>query len=142
MTKRNANAEWQGNVEDGSGTITVGDGVFKGAYSYDSRFGEGEGTNPEQLLAAAHAGCFTMALSNVLSSAGHIPDSLHTDARIQLRNIDGRPSLTRINLDTQGHVPGVDEEQFQSYAEEAKANCPVSRALTGIPEIVLTAKLV
>jgi lipoyl-dependent peroxiredoxin len=141
MTKRNANAEWQGNVENGSGTITVGDGVFKGAYSYDSRFGEGEGTNPEQLIAAALAGCFTMALSNVLSSAGHVPDSLHTDARVQLRNLDGRPSLARIDLDTQGHVPDVDEEQFRSYAQEAETNCPVSRALAGIPEIVLTATL-
>jgi lipoyl-dependent peroxiredoxin len=128
-------------VQSGSGTVTVGDGVFEGAYSYESRFGEGEGTNPEQLIAAAHAACFTMALSNVLSAAGHVPDSLHTNARVQLRNIDGAPTLARIDLDTEGQVTDVDEQQFRSYADQAKATCPVSRALAGIPEIVLTAKL-
>ena len=141
MTVRSGSAEWHGNVESGSGTVTVGDGVFEGAYSYDSRFGEGKGTNPEQLIAAAHASCFTMALSNVLSTAGHPPQSLRTNARVQLRNIDGAPTLARINLDTEGRVPGVDERQFRAYADEAKRVCPVSRALAGIPEIVLTAKL-
>jgi osmotically inducible protein OsmC len=141
MTVRNGSAEWRGNVESGSGTVTVGDGVFEGAYSYESRFGEGEGTNPEQLIAAAHAACFTMALSNILSTAGHTPDSLRTNARVHLRNIDGAPTLARIDLDTEGHVPGVDEQQFGSYADEAKTTCPVSRALAGIPEIVLTTKL-
>jgi osmotically inducible protein OsmC len=82
-----------------------------------------------------------MALSNILSGAGHAPESLHTDARVQLRNVDGAPTLARIDLDTEGRVPGIDEQQFQSYADDAKANCPVSRALAGIPEIVLTAKL-
>jgi osmotically inducible protein OsmC len=141
MTVRSGSAEWHGNVESGSGTVTVGDGVFEGAYSYDSRFGEGNGTNPEQLIAAAHASCFTMALSNILSGAGHPPQSLRTTARVQLRNIDGAPTLTRINLDTEGRVLGVDEQQFQAHAEEAKRACPVSRALAGVPEIVLTAKL-
>jgi hypothetical protein len=91
MTVRSGTAEWHGNVQSGSGTVTVGDGVFEGAYSYDSRFGEGKGTNPEQLIAAAHAACFTMALSDILSAAGHPPESLRTDARVQLRNIDGAP---------------------------------------------------
>jgi lipoyl-dependent peroxiredoxin len=141
MTARNGSAEWHGNLEGGSGTITVGEGVFEGPYSYDSRFGEGQGTNPEQLIAAAHAGCFTMALSSILSGAGHAPDSVHTSARVQLRNIDGAPTLARIDLDTEGRVTGVDEQQFQRYADEAKATCPVARALAGIPEIVLTAKL-
>jgi osmotically inducible protein OsmC len=141
MTVRSGSAEWHGNVESGSGTVTVGDGVFEGAYSYDSRFGEGKGTNPEQLIAAAHASCFTMALSNILGAAGYPPESLRTNARVQLRNIDGAPTLTRINLDTEGRVPGVDERQFQAYAEEAKQVCPVSRALAGVPEIVLTARL-
>jgi osmotically inducible protein OsmC len=104
MTVRNGSAEWHGNVESGSGTVTVGDGVFAGPYSYDSRFGEGKGTNPEQLIAAAHASCFTMALSNILSAAGHAPESLRTNARVQLRNIDGAPTLARINLDTEGRV--------------------------------------
>jgi osmotically inducible protein OsmC len=142
MTARNGSAEWRGNLESGSGTITVGDGVFEGPYSYESRFGEGDGTNPEQLIAAAHAGCFTMALSNSLSAAGHAPDSVHTKARVQLRNIEGAPTLTRIDLDAEGRVTGIDEAEFQRYADEAKANCPVSRALAGIPEIVLAAKLV
>ena len=141
MTVRNGSAEWYGNVEDGSGTVTVGDGVFEGAYSYDSRFGAGKGTNPEQLLAAAHASCFTMALSNILSATGHAPESLRTSARVQLRNIDGVPTLARIDLETEGRVTGVDEQQFQAHADEAKRVCPVSRALAGIPEIVLTAKL-
>jgi lipoyl-dependent peroxiredoxin len=142
MTARNGSAEWHGNLESGLGTITVGEGVFEGPYSYESRFAEGEGTNPEQLIAAAHAGCFTMALSNILSAAGHAPDSVHTNALVHLRNIDGQPTLARVDLDTEGRVTGIDEEQFQRYAEEAKANCPVSRALAGIPEIVLSAKLV
>jgi lipoyl-dependent peroxiredoxin len=142
MTARNGSAVWRGDLESGSGTVTVGGGVFEGAYSFQSRFAEGEGTNPEQLIAAAHAGCFTMALSSILSAAGHAPESVRTNARVQLRNVDGAPTLTRIDLDTEGHVAGVGEQQFQRYADEAKATCPVSRALAGIPEIVLTAKLV
>ena len=97
--------------------------------------------NPEQLIAAAHASCFTMALSRILSAAGHPPESLRTNARVQLRNIDGAPMLARIDLDTEGHVTGVDEQQFRAHADEAKRTCPVSRALAGIPEIVLTATL-
>ena len=142
MTARNGTAEWHGDLESGSGTVTVGDGVFEGAYSYESRFGEGQGTNPEQLIAAAHAACFTMALSNILSAAGHVPDSVHTNARVQLRNIDGAPTLARIDLEAEGRVTGIDEAEFGRYADEAKANCPVSRALAGIPEIVLSAELV
>ena len=142
MTARNGSAEWHGNVQDGAGTVTVGNGVFQGAYSYGSRFGEEAGTNPEQLIAAAHAACFTMALSNILSTAGHAPQSLRTNARVQLRNIDGAPTLARIDLDVDGQVANVDQQQFQAYADEAKRVCPVSRALAGIPEIALTAKLV
>jgi osmotically inducible protein OsmC len=142
MTARNGAAEWHGDVESGSGTVTVGERVFEGPYSYDSRFGEGAGTNPEQLIAAAHAGCFTMALSSVLSNAQHVPELLRTRARVHLRNIDGAPTLARIDLETEGRVQGVDPDEFQRYAEDAKAACPVSRALAGIPEIVLTAKLI
>jgi lipoyl-dependent peroxiredoxin len=141
MTVRNGSAEWHGDLKSGSGTVTVGEGVFEGSYSYDSRFGEGAGTNPEQLIAAALAGCFTMAISSALSTAGHVPESVRTNARVQLRNIDGAPTLARIDLETDGQVPGVDEQQLQAYANEAKAACPVSRALAGIPEIVVTAKL-
>jgi osmotically inducible protein OsmC len=141
MTARNGSAEWHGSVESGSGRITVGNDVFEGAYSYASRFGEAVGTNPEQLLAAAHSGCFTMALANGLSAEGHPPQSLRTNARIQLRNVDGAVTLARIDLETDGDVPGIDERQFQAYAEAAKRDCPVSRALAGIPGISLTAKL-
>ena len=141
MTARNGSAEWRGGVETGSGTITVGDGVFEGAYSYESRFGEAAGTNPEQLLAAAHAGCFTMALANGLSGAGHPTQSLRTNARVQLRNRDGAITLARIDLETEGDVPDIDEREFQAYAEAAKRDCPVSQALAGIPEITLTTKL-
>jgi osmotically inducible protein OsmC len=142
MTIRNGSAEWRGDLQSGSGTVTVGDGVFEGAYSFGSRFGDESGTNPEQLLAAAHAACFTMALANMLGAAGHVAESVHTNARVQLRNIDGAPTLTRIDLETEGKVPGVDAEEFEGFAAEAKAKCPVSRALAGIPEIGLTAKLV
>ena len=142
MTARNGSADWHGNLESGSGTVTVGDGVFEGAYSYGSRFGEATGTNPEQLIAAAQAACFTMALSSILSAAGHAPESVRTNARVQLRNVGGAPTLTRLDLETEGNVPGVDEQQFQRYADEARATCPVARALAGIPEIVVTAKLV
>jgi osmotically inducible protein OsmC len=102
MTARNGSAEWHGNVDSGSGTVTVGDGVFEGSYSYESRFGEASGTNPEQLLAAAHAGCFTMALARGLSATGHPPRWLRTNARVQLRNLDGVVTLTRIDLETEG----------------------------------------
>jgi osmotically inducible protein OsmC len=141
MTARNGSAEWHGSVESGSGTMTVGNGVFEGAYSYESRFGEAAGTNPGQLLAAAHSGCFTMALANGLSAAGHPPESLRANARVQLRNRDGAIALARIDLETEGDVPGIDEREFQTYAEAAKRECPVSRALAGIPEITLTATL-
>jgi osmotically inducible protein OsmC len=141
MAVRNGSAEWRGDVQTGTGTITVGDGIFEGPYSFKSRFEEGEGTNPEQLIAAAHAGCFTMALSSILGAAGHAPESLNTRARVQLRNIEGAPTLTRIDLETEGRVPGIDQDEFQRYAEDAKANCPVSRALSGIPEMAVTATL-
>jgi osmotically inducible protein OsmC len=141
MTVRNGSAEWNGDLQSGSGTVTVGDGIFEGQYSFASRFEEGSGTNPEQLIAAAHAACFSMALANILSQGGHAPESVKTSARVQLRNVDGAPTLTRIDLETEGQVPGIDEQQFRGYAEDAKAGCPVSRALAGVPEIELAAKL-
>ena len=141
MTARNGSADWHGDVRTGSGTITVGEGVFSGPYSYDSRFGEHQGTNPEQLIAAAQAGCFTMALAGKLASEGHPPDLLRTNATVHLRMHDGSISLARLEIETEGSVMGIDEQQFQRYAEDAKATCPVARALSGIPEIVLRATL-
>jgi osmotically inducible protein OsmC len=141
MSARNGSAEWRGDLQNGDGTVTVGDGVFEGAYTFKSRFEEGEGTNPEQLIAAAHAACFSMALSAALSEAGHPPESVRTEAKIQLRNVDGAPTLTAVTLTTEGRVPGIDQAEFERFANEAKAACPVSRALAGIPEMNLTATL-
>jgi len=141
MAARTGSAEWHGDLQSGAGTLEVGDGVFKGDYSFASRFEDGAGTNPEELIAAAHAACFTMALSNMLASDGHVPDSVHTSAKVHLRNVDGAPTIARIDLDTRGAVPGIDASQFQSYAEQAKTGCVVSRALAGVPEIGLVAQL-
>jgi lipoyl-dependent peroxiredoxin len=141
MTVRDGSAEWRGDVRGGSGMITVGDGVFEGPYSFASRFEDGEGTNPEQLIAAALAGCFTMALSNLLAEAGHPPESLRTHAVVHLRNRDGEVSLSRIDLNTIAQVPGLAEAELQRYGAEAKDGCPVSRALAGVPEITTSAKL-
>ena len=142
MATRNGSAVWKGNLKEGEGEVTVGDGVFSGAYSFSSRFEEGEGTNPEELIAAAHAACFSMAFSNILAEAGHTPDSVSTTAKVQLRPLDGKPTIASIELDVEGAVPGIDAAAFQEHAEAAKAGCPVSRALAGVPEITLNARLV
>jgi osmotically inducible protein OsmC len=141
MATRNGSAEWHGDLKSGKGELTVGDGVFKGEYSFASRFEEGEGTNPEELIAAAHAACFTMALSNMLAEHGHAPDSVRTVARVHLRQKDGVPTIQRIDLETEGKVPGIDQDHFAEHAEEAKTGCVVSRALAGVEEMTLTAKL-
>lgn len=142
MATRNGSAEWKGDLKGGSGSVTVGEGVFEGQYSFASRFEEGEGTNPEELLGAAHASCFAMALSLLLSEEGHPPDSVRARAKVQLRNVDGLPTIARIELEAEGSVPGIDEEAFRGFAEKAKAGCPVSRALAGVPEIELSASLI
>ena len=141
MPERNGSAEWRGDLTAGSGSLVVGDGVFEGAYSFASRFEGGAGTNPEELIAAAHAACFSMALANILSEAGHIPDRVSTAARVTLRNIEGAPTLARVDLETTGQVPGLDQEQFQRYADRAVNDCPVSRALAGVPEMEVSARL-
>jgi osmotically inducible protein OsmC len=142
MATRNGSAEWHGDLKEGSGTLTVGDGVFAGAYSFASRFEEGDGTNPEELIAAAHAACYAMAFSNILASHGHAPESVNVTARVQLRPVDGAPTIAQIELDVEGRVADIDEAHFLEHAEEAKAGCPVSRALAGVPEIALNARLV
>lgn len=133
-------AEWRGDVPTGSGTFTAGD-TISGEYSFKSRFEDGPGANPEQLIAAAHAWCFSMALSNLLAQAGHPPDSVKTDATVTLRRVDEAPTITRIDLVTVASVPGLDDAAFQGHAAAAKAGCPVSRALAGVPEITLEASL-
>jgi lipoyl-dependent peroxiredoxin len=134
-------AEWRGDVPTGTGTFTAGD-TISGGYTYQSRFEDGPGSNPEQLIAAAHAACFSMALASILAKAGSPPDSVHTDATVTLRLVDGTPTITKIALVTVGQVPGIDETTFTEHARAAKAGCPVSRALAGVPEITLEASLV
>ena len=141
MATRNGSAIWNGNLKDGSGTVTVGDGVWSGDYSFASRFEEGERTNPEELIAAAHAGCFSMALSAQLAEDGHAPSSIKTTAKVQIRNVDGLPTIDSIDLETEGDVPGIDKATFQEQAEAAKAGCAVSRALAGVNTMNVTATL-
>jgi osmotically inducible protein OsmC len=133
-------AEWKGDLPSGSGTFTAGD-TISGEYSFKSRFAGGPGSNPEQLIAAAHASCFSMALSNILAEAGTPPESVHTDATVTLRMVDKVPTITEIALVTVGRVPGIDAAAFAEHAAAAKAGCPVSRALAGVPEITLEASL-
>ena len=133
-------AEWKGDVPTGTGTFAAGD-TISGGYTYKSRFEDGPGSNPEQLIAAAHASCFSMALSNILAQAGHPPDSVKTVATVTLRPVGGVPTITKIALVTVGKVPGIDEASFVEHAETAKSGCPVSRALAGVPEITLEASL-
>jgi lipoyl-dependent peroxiredoxin len=141
MATRNGSAEWSGDLQSGSGTVTVGESAWTGNYSFKSRFEDGEGTNPEELLAAAHAGCFTMALSLYLTEQGNPPDSLRTTVKTTLRQVDGAPTITKAELETEGSVPGLEPDQFQRYAEQAKEQCVVSRALAGVQEMTVTARL-
>ncbi len=140
MATRTAEAIWEGNLKDGRGVMKFGSGAFEGAYTFASRFESGKGTNPEELIGAAHAGCFSMALSASLAKDGHTPDRIHTTASVQFENSGDGPRITHILLETEGTVSGIDEATFVKYAQEAKANCPVSRALTGV-EIEVHAKL-
>jgi osmotically inducible protein OsmC len=140
MPVRTAEAEWKGNLSRGSGRMKLGSGAFEGSYSFPSRFEEGPGSNPEELIGAAHAGCFSMALSHILSEAGHIPDVVHTTAKVHIDKVEDGFKITSIELVTQAKVPGIDEETFQEKAEAAKEGCPVSQALAGT-EIKLQAEL-
>jgi osmotically inducible protein OsmC len=137
MPVRTSEATWEGDLRDGNGHLTVGDGVYEGAYTYASRFEQGEGTNPEGLIAAAHAGCYAMALSNDLAGDGHEPDRVHATASVHLEGTE----ISRIDLEVEAEVPGIDDATFLEYAEGAKENCPVSVALAGVPEISLSATL-
>lgn len=133
-------AEWKGDLPTGTGTFTAGDSI-SGGYTFKSRFEDGPGSNPEQLIAAAHASCFSMALANMLAQAGNPPESVHTDATVTLRMVDGAPTITKIALVTVGRVPGLDAAAFTEHAMAAKAGCPVSKALASVPEITLEASL-
>lgn len=141
MPTRKAEAEWSGNLAEGSGRLKVGSGAFDGPYSFKSRFEEGQSaTNPEELIGAAHAGCFTMALTAALSRARITPTRIHTNATVKLEKIGESFSITGIALETEAEIPGLDDAAFQEYAQGAKQNCPVSKALAGT-EISLVARL-
>ena len=140
MATRHADAHWDGTLTEGSGTMEFG--TFSGSYSAKSRFEEGEGTNPEELIAAAHAGCFSMALSLGLEQAGHPSESVETTADVHITPADGGYAISRIDLHTRAKVPGVDADTFQRVAEETKSGCPVSKALAAVGEINLDAQLV
>lgn len=141
MPKRTASAAWEGTLREGKGRVKLGSGAFEGQYSFASRFEEGAGTNPEELIGAAHAGCFSMALVAGLTKAGHNPTRISTNASVSLEKVGEGFKITTIELTTEGEVPGIDEATFLEQAETAKKNCPVSQALAGT-EIKLNATLV
>lgn len=138
MPQRKADAIWKGDLKNGKGTMKFGSGAFEGAYSFASRFEEGTGTNPEELIGAAHAGCYSMALSNELAQAGYTPESVETTANVTLDASAG--AITKILLKVSAHIPNIDDDKFQEFAEGAKNNCPVSKALAGV-DISVDAKL-
>ena len=141
MAIRTASAEWQGDLPSGKGTFSAAGGTIGGNYSAGSRFEEGAGSNPEELIAAAHASCFSMAFSLVLSEGGNVPESIRTEAKVQLLKQGEGFAITKIDLDTVGRVPGVDDATFQEAAETAKKGCPISVALAAVPEINVQARL-
>lgn len=140
MVERSAEAEWKGSLADGSGTMKLGSGAFEGRYSFKTRFENEKGTNPEELIAAAHAGCFSMALALSLGQAGFTPRRIHTKAKARIERVDNGFKITRFELDTEAEVPGIVDAKFREQAEAAKKGCPVSRALAGT-EITLKARL-
>jgi osmotically inducible protein OsmC len=141
MPARTANARWEGGLKDGKGNMRLGGGAFEGQYSFSSRFEEGAGTNPEELIAAAHAGCFSMAFSAGLEKAGFSPNSVETEAKVHLSPADGGGfRISRIDLVTHADVPGIEEDAFQQAAQAAKEGCPVSKALAAV-EITVNATL-
>lgn len=140
MSVRTSNAQWQGDLKSGKGRMAFGSGAWEGQYSFASRFEEGTGSNPEELIAAAHAGCFSMALANILAEAGHTPDSVSTAAKVHLEMGDDGPSITRSELVCEATVPGISDDEFQQHADAAKKGCPVSKVLAGA-EISLNATL-
>src|SRR5687767_2962880 len=141
MPARTATARWEGGLKDGKGNLRLGGGAFNGQYSFSSRFEEGTGTNPEELLGAAHAGCFSMAFAKTLDDNGYPPRSVETTAKVKFEKAEAGFTVTRIDLDTKVSADGIDPDTLTKLAETAKATCPISRALN-VPEITVTATLV
>ena len=141
MAIRTANARWEGTLTEGSGVMRTGKGGLSGNYSFQSRFEEGEGSNPEELIGAAHAGCYSMQLSGNLTKAGFPPTAIDTTASVHLERVDDKPTVTRIDLVTTASAPGIDDTDFQKIAEATKEGCPISRLLSPGVEITLSASL-
>ena len=141
MATSNAVATWEGRLKEGKGTFKAQSGAFSGAFSFGTRFEGKKGTNPEELLAAAHAGCFSMALSSALEKAGHPVTRIETRAAVTIETVDGAPKVTKSELDVRGKVEGIDEAAFQQAAEGAKKNCPISKAIQNNVAITMQAKL-
>jgi lipoyl-dependent peroxiredoxin len=141
MPVRTAEAVWDGSLREGKGKMKFGKGMFEGPFTWSSRFENAEGTNPEELLGAAHAGCYSMALSSGLGKAGFTPVTIHTLARVTIEKVGGHDRITRIHLETEASVPGISNEQFQQIAENTRTGCPVSNALASVP-ITLSATLI
>jgi len=140
VAKRRSDAEWRGDLTTGAGTLKLGSGAFEGKYSFKSRFEHGPGTNPEELIAAAHAACFSMALTAALAGDGHPPTRIHTNATVNFGPVPGGFAITKIELETEGTVHGIDAVTFEKTAQAAKKECPVSKALAAV-EISLVATL-
>lgn len=141
MAVQTASAEWKGSLKEGSGQMRAGSGAVDGPYTFVSRFETGPGTNPEELIGAAHAGCFSMALAAALGRAGHNPTSVRTTAKVHLGAGEAGPSITQIDLEVEGEVPGMDQAKFEEFAEGAKTGCVVSRALAGVKTMTVKATL-
>lgn len=141
MPNHSANALWNGSLQEGNGTISLSSGSFEGQYSFSSRFQEGTGTNPEELIAAAHAGCVSMQISATLGRRDFKPVSVDTTAKVTMRRVDDVPTITAIALEVVAEVPDIDDATFQEIANDAKANCIISRALAGVEDVTLTATL-
>ena len=141
MPTRQASAHWDGDIKRGAGKVKLAASGIEAPYSFASRFESGTGTNPEELLGASHAGCYTMALTFALSGSGHAPTSIDTTASVHLSQVEGGFAISKIDLETVGVVPGIDDATFQKFAEDAKKGCPISKALASVPEITLKATL-
>ena len=141
MPTRTADARWEGSLQEGRRTMKMATGAYEGPYSFQSRFEEGDGTNPEELIGAAHAGCFSMAFSGALGKAGYEPESVETTAKVHIDKVGDGFKITRVELDSKARVPGIEQGEFEQQAQAAKEGCPVSQALAGV-EISLNAELV
>jgi osmotically inducible protein OsmC len=142
MPIRTGSGVWEGDLKSGKGTVKFGNGAFEAPYSFTSRFEDGRGTNPEELIATAHAGCFSMAFANVMSQGGHVPTRVSTTAKLHFDKVEAGFRITKVELNTEASVPGISDSDFQDQAEKAKKGCPVSNALNPMIEITVNAKLV